>query len=214
MDNDKPPHLLSKAEGGDQKFYQVEDGWIGVYSGGQLHFKEPRPGEILILDIAHSIGKLCRYGGHTKRFYSVAEHSARLAQYIARLTGDTRLAFEALMHDASEGYLVDMPRPIKAELSQYKAIERILEHSIALEFGLREPRDVRIHEADTRILVDEKAQAMMPTEHSWGVDDLDPLGVTVQFWTPDEGPHRFLTYFHDLNSRRMAGMPPGDLLHG
>lgn len=196
MSNDKPVHLLSEAEGGNQKFYQVEDGWIGVYSGGQLHFKDPWPGEIKIVDIAHSIGKLCRYGGHTKRFYSVAEHSVHLAQYIWRTCGQQpQLAFEALMHDASEGYLVDMPRPIKAELSQYKAIEKVLEHHIAREFGLREPRDVRIHEADTRILVDEKAQAMNPTAHSWGVDGLEALGTTVEFWTPELAPQKFLEWF-------------------
>lgn len=194
--------------------YTVEDGWMETYSGKQFHFMNPSQDSIDIVDIAHALGKLCRYGGHSRRFYSVAEHCARLARWVAQRTGDTQLALEALLHDATEGYLVDMPRPIKAKLPGYRAIEDGLATAIAEKFGLRLPMDRLIHEADSRILRDERAQVMSKSGHDWGVDGMEPLDVHISFWTPDEAPNRFLTYYEDLRSRRDAGMKPGELLHG
>lgn len=196
-------------------FYQIEQGWMETYSGKQFFFMDPHPSTIDEVDIAHAIGKLCRYGGHTRKFYSVAEHCCRLAQYVAKLhPNDTQLAFEALMHDSTEGYLVDMPRPIKQQLPDYKVIEEKLARAIALRFGLRHPFPRLIHELDSRILVDERKQAMSKSKNNWGIDGLEGLGIHLQFWDPVEAPYKFLTYFKDLDSRRKAGMPCGDLKHG
>lgn len=194
----------------DPKFYQVEDGWMETFTGKQFYFMRPTPEMIDVEDIAHALGKLCRYGGHTRRFYSVAEHCVHLAKWVIRQGGDAQLALEALMHDASEGYLVDMPRPIKAKLSQYKAIEDVLSQAIALKFGLTYPNRHIIHEADSRILVDERAQAMSKSGNEWGIDGLTGLGVTLHFWTPEEAPARWLIAYRSLSSRRDAEMRPNE----
>ena len=44
-------------------------GWMQVYSGGKFYPLDPRPEEIFIEDIAHSLSLLCRYVGHINRFY-------------------------------------------------------------------------------------------------------------------------------------------------
>lgn len=170
--------------------------WIQTFTGRQMWPMDPRADEIHIEDIAHSLSMQCRYAGHCRRFYSVAEHSVLLARYVSPAN-----ALWALLHDASEAYLVDVPRPVKPALAGYKAIEEKVSIVIAARFGLSSieiPREV--HEADMRICVDEKAQNMAPGL-MWGIDGLAPLGVRLRFWAPEEAERQFLAAFAALTSK-------------
>lgn len=198
MSDEKPKELRSKCEGGDQSFYMIEDGWMETHTGKQFFFLRPRIEDIDVVDVAAALGKLCRYGGHTLRFYSVAEHSVLLARWLEAQGEDPLTVFSGLMHDATEGYLVDVPRPIKHVLKDYKRIEDGLAMAIHDRFGVFYPLPRIVHEADSRILVDERAQVMSDSGNSWGTDALEPLGVTIQFWGPDEAPQRFLAEFARL----------------
>jgi uncharacterized protein len=85
-----------------------------TYTGLAFWPLDPRPDEIRLVDIAHALSKLCRYGGQCLSFYSVAEHSLLVAS-----KAPDHLKLVALMHDASEAYLLDIPRPIKRHLAGY-----------------------------------------------------------------------------------------------
>lgn len=170
--------------------------FIQTFSGRSFWPLDPRAGEIHIADIAHSLSLQCRYAGHCLRFYSVAEHSVLLARHAAP---EHRLW--ALLHDSSETYLVDVPRPVKGALSGYKAIEADVMAQVAIRFGLRGDMPSDIHDADMRICVDEKAQNMA-SGPMWGIDGLEPLGITLQFWSPAEAEERFLDTFAEI----MRGM--------
>lgn len=119
---------------------------MGVY----FDFHNPGLHEYKIEEIANSLSKICRFTGHVRQFYSVAEHSV----YVSMLVPD-ELALAALLHDASEAYLGDVVSPLKALLPEYKAIERRVEMSIAAAFpqasGLW-PLNPLIKEADLRML--------------------------------------------------------------
>lgn len=202
----KPADLRSQCEGGTQQFYQVEDGWMETYSGQQFFFLNPRQDSILIEDVAHALSNLCRYGGHSRRFYSVAEHCLLLSGHVELMRpDDVQTQLDALMHDATEGYLVDMPRPIKHVLKDYKRIEDGLAVAIAQRFGLSSPMDRLIHEADSRILRDERMQVMSDSGNNWGTDSLQALGVTIEFLSPWEAERRFLKRFGQLNERLRRG---------
>jgi uncharacterized protein len=198
MTDVKPADLLSKAEGGSQTFYQIEDDWMETHTGKQFFFMRPTPDMIDVVDIAAALGKLCRYGGHTRQFYSVAEHSVLLARWLEEQGHDLLTVFSGLMHDATEGYLVDIPRPIKHVLADYKRIEDGLAMAIHDKFGVLYPLPRVVHEADSRILVDERAQAMSDSGNEWGTDKLVALGVNLRFWSPDEAPGYFLAEFERL----------------
>jgi 5'-deoxynucleotidase YfbR-like HD superfamily hydrolase len=45
--------------------------------------------------------------------YSVAQHSVIVSELVEQRGGDAEDAFAALMHDATEAYLGDMPHPLK-----------------------------------------------------------------------------------------------------
>jgi hypothetical protein len=158
-------------------------------SGRQFWPLDPHAEEIHIEDIAHALSQLCRYGGHCKRFYSVAEHSVHVAH---AAPDDFRL--DALMHDGSEAYASDVIRPIKRHLKQYLEIETELERVIARRFCLKWPMPAEVKRLDERIIADEQMQIMAPPPVPWR--EREPaLGVTIQFWTPEKAEFEFLAAF-------------------
>ena len=60
-----------------------------------------------------------------------------------------------LLHDASEAYLADLPRPVKAGLPEYKAIEANVERVIAEKFVLPFPMPPEVKAAAQALLKDE-----------------------------------------------------------
>jgi hypothetical protein len=175
---------------------QRQGDWIQTYTGRQFWPLDPRPDEIHIDDIAHALSLQCRYAGHCRRFYSVAEHSVLLARYVS-----PKNALWALLHDASEAYLVDVPRPIKPALTGYKAIENEVMAAVADRFGLSSSMPAEVHDADMRICVDEKAQNMTPGL-MWGIDGLKPIGAKLQFWSPEQAESAFVKTYCDLAAWR------------
>ena len=91
---------------------------IQTFTGIGFDPINPDPKLIKIEDIAHALSNQCRFSGHARSFYSVAQHSAHCAE-IACLASNAPLARAMLLHDASEAYLLDMPRPLKKAFPQY-----------------------------------------------------------------------------------------------
>lgn len=111
--------------------------WIQTYSGRAFYPLAPYPQDVCIEDIAHALSQLCRFGGHCRRFYSVAEHSVLLSRVVV-----PEFQLWALLHDASEAYLVDVPRPIKKQLPAYVEAERRVMAAICARFETRSARAV------------------------------------------------------------------------
>lgn len=163
--------------------------WMQTASGRAFYPLDPRPEEIHIEDIAAALSKLCRYGGHCKRFYSVAEHCVLMAH-----AAPDGFRLSALLHDASEAYLSDVIRPVKRHLTNYEAIEAELERAIARRFCLAFPMPAEVKRLDNAILADERDQAMLAPPCEWGLTE-PALGVTLQFWTPEKAEYEFLAAF-------------------
>jgi hypothetical protein len=126
----------------------------------------PDPEAILIEDIAHALSHLCRWGGHCKTFYSVAHHSILVASLLPE---EHKLA--GLLHDATEAYMVDLPRPIKRRMPEYgKAEDRLLE-VIARKFGFPYPLPEAVTQADDKMLRVEY-RALMTGEWPSPIQDL------------------------------------------
>lgn len=166
--------------------------WIQTYSGIPFYPLDPREEEIAIIDIAHSLSMQCRYAGHCLEYYSVAEHCCLIHDAI-----EPEHKKQALMHDASEAYLVDLPRPVKNDMPQYKGIETKLEAVIFKKFGIPYPFHPRVKDFDTMILVAEKDQNMVQGLE-WNTNSLPALDVTLKFWSPKEAKFEFLSRFNSL----------------
>lgn len=186
--------------------------WMQVAKGGRFYPLDPRPEEIHIEDIAAALAKLCRFGGHCREFYSVAEHSVRVSEYLQWLHANTSGALEprrllclhGLLHDASEAYLVDLPRPIKrnATFANYRITELNLSCRIFERFGLRsDDMPWAVHNADETLLVTEARDLMNPGDWtSYSDIEARALPERITPWTWQEAEARFLARFHQLTA--------------
>lgn len=186
-----------------------ERGWVQTYSGKQFFPLDPLPGEVDIFDIAHALSNTCRYTGHVKRFFSVAEHSVRcslLTEQRALAAGLPEqaaryLAQRALVHDASEAYLCDIARPLKEQpqFAPYLIAEAKLQAVILESLGLpvtEDPPEVR--EADLIMLATERVELLGPPPASWGTLP-EPLEGPQNFgWDPTLAESQFLRRFSEL----------------
>lgn len=87
--------------------------WISTLSGLRFDFDEPSSDQVDLDDIAVALGNTCRWGGHVRHFYSVAEHAVLVAGLVTYAGGDAWLALAALHHDDHEAYIGDWPTPLK-----------------------------------------------------------------------------------------------------
>lgn len=167
--------------------------WMQTYTGKRFYPLDPRAEDIDIRDIAHSLSLLCRYAGHVNRFYSVAEHCILMSQAVS-----PENALAALLHDATEAYVVDVPRPLKLHLPDYRRIERQVWLAICGAFDLDIDLPHEVHQADTRILLNETA-VLMPRIDGWGdVELMEPLRVNVIGLLPVRIERLYLERFDDL----------------
>lgn len=173
-------------------------GWMVSASGRRIFLLEPDPEQILLDDIAHALSMICRFGGHVREFYSVAQHS----MLVSTIVGEGRPCSDlwlrtALMHDAAEAYLGDVVRPLKKALGPaYGDIEERWERAICGRFALPYDvmRGVTIKAADRVALVTERRHLV--AQHSWPwVEDeakVQPRGGTLEPLGPGAAKVAFL----------------------
>lgn len=152
--------------------------WISTYAGRQFWPLDPRPEEIFLDDIAHSLSMQTRFTGHMIAFYSIAEHSKRCSNVAAGLMVQMghcntvpywEAILWALLHDASEAYLCDVARPVKhlPEMAAYRDAEKAIELAIAVRFKLPVTMPAVVKEADEIMLVTEARDLMRAFDEKW-----------------------------------------------
>ena len=122
-------------------------GCIRTNSGQTVDVVNTDPNTIVVEDIAHALASIIRFGGHINRPYTVAQHSV-LASRMAK----QKDKLETLLHDGSEGYLWDVPTPIKNILPEYKLLEEKLMGVIAVKFGFNWPMSPNVKKIDRKML--------------------------------------------------------------
>lgn len=115
-------------------------------------FDNPTVDMVSIQDIAHALSNIPRWGGHSPEFYSVAQHSLHCLQAAKKLGYSRQMQLEALMHDAHEAYLLDMPKPIKNLLPDYQVLEKKVDAVIRKKYGLVDEMPKKVKDIDYMIL--------------------------------------------------------------
>lgn len=176
--------------------------FIRLCNGKRFYPLAPRPEEVDIAVVAHALGLQCRWTGHVRHHYSVAQHSVLVSRCC-----DPADALWGLLHDAPEAYICDVSRPVKRTpaFAEYRDIEARIMRAVCDRFGLprEEPDSVRV--ADVRLLLTE-ARDLLPSLEDY-VDEphargVAPLADRIEPWTPERAKAEFLGRFAELGGGR------------
>lgn len=132
--------------------------WLGTNTGRVIDLLEPDPSQIHIEDIVNNLSNVCRFNGQLKQFYSVLQHSIHVAELVPN-----ELKMQALLHDASEAYICDVPTPLKRMLGDsYRDVERRIMQAIGTALGVELTElDPLVKEADRIMLYAERDALQM-----------------------------------------------------
>ena len=181
--------------------------YLQTVSGRWVNPFDPDPAQLDAGDIARALANQCRFGGHSRVFYSVAQHSVIVSELVEQRGGDAEDAFAALMHDATEAYLGDMPHPIKHRSplgAAFKEAEDQLEAALRAHFRIR-PDVPEIKRADRALLATERLAFSSDTWHWPELDGVEPLDLELEAWPPDAAARAFAARYAELDARRRPG---------
>lgn len=188
---------------------QVGTPTILVRGGTYFDYEHPEQSQFTIEDIAHALSHVCRFGGHTPYHYSVAQHSVYVSQLVPE-----RHQLAALLHDAAEAFIGDMPRPLKRLMPEFKAMEKRIEVAIFRHFGLPVTSIFQIgiplqcevkmapciKDADNAMLRAEQVQLMANNDGWTDTHNVEAAPILIERWAPDRAKMEFLSRFHELEA--------------
>lgn len=168
---------------------------LQTYSGKLIDVFNLQPEDIDIKDIAHSLSNICRFAGHSKFFYSVAQHTVLGLKLV---TEQQKKAW--LLHDTAEAYLADIPRPLKQHLPNFKEMERRVLVRIYEHFEVPILDLAAVKSADNLMLATEANTLMNTDTCNWKefCNGVEPLDFPIRHWTPKKAKELFLAKYEEV----------------
>lgn len=168
---------------------------IQTYTDKRFYPLDPRVIDVCIKDIAHALSNKCRFSGHTRFFYPVSTHSV-MVSYLC----DPKDALWGLLHDASEAYLIDLPKPLKIlpEFQWFVKLEHKIQNVICQHFELSLEQPESTHVADRIALVTEKRD-LMPEAWDWQIKYTEkPVSEKIKYMSSKKSERVFLKRYEEL----------------
>lgn len=186
----------------------MPNGLIATHSGKLVNPLDLKPEDVDIHDIAHALSNICRYGGHVRKFYSVAQHSIIMLDLLKGVSARPDEQLLGLLHDAEEAYLMDFPNPIKQlkTFGEYREFCERASKAIYNAFEIPWPVSIdRIKRFDQE-LVTLEARQLMQVAPEWE-DELARFEpgfprFSILPWDPHVARHHFLRAFEDVQKLR------------
>ena len=154
--------------------------WLQTFTGKRIDLFAPKAEQIEIEDIAHALAHECRYAGHVKEFYSVAQHSV----IVSRLC-EPQDALWGLLHDGAEAYLGDVVKPLKVTgaFAAFREMELRMQLAICSRFGLPPEEPASVKRIDKAMVAIEARDLLAPLLPDWE-DRTCLLGIAIQAQDP------------------------------
>jgi len=161
---------------------------IQMHDGQYLDLLNPDPAVISINGIAFALSQLCRYGGHCRVFYSVAEHSVHCCNLV-----EPEYKKQALLHDAAEAFVGDIVWPVKRLVPAFQDIEHRILKVILSKYKMDSPIWPVVKQADREMLAAERLELLEETKLPWPViEGIEPAKVEFRFYDPIDAWLAFL----------------------
>lgn len=169
--------------------------WIQTFTGAKHRLLDPDPWDIRLADIAHALGKICRFTGHCVEHYSVAQHSVHVAELLRDQGHAEGVQRQGLMHDAHEAFVGDVASPIKWAMdgNAWETLERTHACAVRSRFGIPWDLASAVKSADVVLLLTEKRDLMGPPPEPWGIPGR-PLWARITPWSAAQASARFLEW--------------------
>lgn len=184
-------------------------GWIQTYSGRQIDLARPIVADIQLEDIAHALANSCRFNGHCKTFYSVAQHAVEVAKYLRHYGAHPKIQLWGLHHDDAEAYLGDMVQPLKHDprMEFFRRVEEGWMLLVARAFDMEWPEPVSVAFASRTLRATEARDLLGIQGDGWDLK-VEPVKEPLRAMGPAESKGQFL-YWHERLLQEIAGAPAG-----
>ncbi len=162
-----------------------------------------------IEDIAHALSMQCRWNGHCSQFVSVAEHSVAVSTIV-----ESENQLQALLHDASEAYISDIPSPVKQYLDNYYTIESKIQQAILETFKCEPVLTEDVKDADA-IQLKTEAKYLLPSggkDWAGNFPTSNRKGKVPLCLAPGPARELFLNTFYELTEGRRPSKSPSLIL--
>lgn len=190
--------------------------YMETATGRSVYFLAPQQRQFCVEDIAHSLSHLCRFTGHTRVFYSVAEHSLNTVRFMA-FNGSTPLSLLlGLLHDAAEAYIQDLSTPLKQALcsAAYSEIETHIQQALLTQligphgFDAWMKRKTSISAADRKALKMEAGVLMVSGGRGWGaLEGVETPERSLKQWSMAEARNLYIKTYNELKIAYELGRP-------
>ena len=178
--------------------------WQQTATGRAFFLADPRPEEVHIQDVAHALSYQCRYNGHARSFYSIAQHAVLVSQWMEEDGCSAGLCYAGLHHDSAEAYTGDIVSQIKFIVPEVRVLEERVEAAVFEALGVSDGPSIRrlVKEYDLIALSTEVRDLLSEnlTEFSWG-DLPPPRGETIIPFSPATVREIFRSRHYDLQRR-------------
>lgn len=179
------------------------DNWIETFTGKKVNIFKMTKEDVDINDISHALSMTCRFNGHCKDFYSVAEHSVRCLDVLKdSCLHTTHEKLQVLMHDAAEAYIGDIPRPIKQQWPFISELENKIQKVIFEALNIKYSESFYVEEIkkiDDILLATEARDLNLNVDEQWTLKQ-EPLEKRIISYSQKEAESLFLNSFHTLMS--------------
>lgn len=187
---------------------------IQTANGWYFNYQQPDAGMVDIETVAHALSNICRFTGHCREFYSVAQHCVLMSYAVPE-----SCALWGLGHEAGEPMVGDMNKPLKMLLPDYSAIENPVERRILIDvFGLDPDAKPDCIKYWDNVMLATEQRDLMPKERAiawdeWGFANaweplppqtwadlagIKPLERKIRPWVPAQAKAAFLQRYRDL----------------
>jgi len=177
------------------------DGCVQTLSGRAFPLLAPVPSDFDIREIAHALSMQCRFNGHVRHFYSVAQHSVNVS-HVLELWGEPPIVVRGgLLHDAAEAYVGDVVSPLKRLLPAFQGIEDRISKSLLGRYEVPYPLPDIVRRADLAMLHIEARSLLAAPVVPWSAPITPTVDIEIVELSPQEARDIFVDRFLELERR-------------